>query len=131
MSKYSKHLKDKEYRKMTKEINRKSSRKFLKSSDIDNRSTINTFQEWCDECTKGQLFFVADVLSILGSDGPDVTCDKLDTVPFNQPVAIDAFLEEEGYYESCDVLLGKEHYNAPKVHYLEWFNKKFNTNYQK
>ena len=132
MSKYSKHLKDKAIRKIHRDFNRESAKKMksvMKLSKIDGRSTLNTFLEWCDECTNNQLFIIADVLSTLGSDGPDVTNDKLDTVPFNQPAAIDDFLEEEGYYESQDVMCGDAHYTAPKVHYLEWFNKKFNTNY--
>lgn len=128
MSKYSKHMKDKAYRKMTKEVNRKSSRKFLNSSDIDNRSTIDTFLQWCKECTDGQVYYQDGVLSILGSDGVDITDTKLGDAPFNNPGAVDQVLEDEGYYETGDVMCGMAHYDAPAVHYLEWFNKKFGTN---
>ena len=128
MSKYGKHLKNKEYLKQTRQVNREQSReKSLRTpSPVDDRSNWMTFSQWCEECTGGQLFAVAGVLSILGSDGLDITSSKLGGAPFNEPAAIDAILEEWGYYKSGDVLCGEAHYDAPKVRYLEWFNQKFN-----
>lgn len=129
MSKYSKHMKDKAYRKMTKEVNRKSSKKFLNSSDIDNRSNLRTFIKWCEEC--GDELYVDDhlgILSIAGSDGIDVTSSRIGGAAINRPAEIEQELEINGYYEEGPVCLGSYYYHKPKMTYLEWFNKKFGTN---
>ena len=131
MSKYGKHIKDREYRRQTRETNRNHVMKFSDMhGTIDRRSNWETFYEWCKECTDGQVFVANGVLSILGSDGIDVTDSKLGKADWNNPVAIERELENEGYYESGEVLFGEEYYTAPKVRYLEWFNKKFHTNYR-
>lgn len=134
MSKYSKVLKRKEYLKQLKADNRRRAqeKKARMSSlkDIkDERSNLDTFIQWCDECTDGQLFYHEGILSILGSDGIDLNENRVGDAPINNPVAVDTELEAEGYYESDEVLAGEFDYIAPKVHYLEWFNKKFHTNY--
>ena len=134
MSKYSKVLKRKEYLKQLKADNRRRAqeKKARMSSlkDIkDERSNLDTFIQWCDECTDGQLFYHEGILSILGSDGIDLNENRVGDAPINNPVAVDMELEAEGYYESDEVLAGEFDYIAPKVHYLEWFNKKFHTNY--
>lgn len=125
MSKYSRELKNKEWRKKTRMVNKKYAEKLKSESGIDNRSTIDTFLQWCKECTDGQVYYQDGVLSILGSDGVDITDTKLGDAPFNNPGAVDQVLEDEGYYETGDVMCGMAHYDAPEVHYLEWFNKKF------
>lgn len=138
MSKYSKVLKRKEYLKQLKADNRqRAQEKKARMSSVhgiqDERSNLDTFLLWCKECTNDQLFYCAGVLSILGSDGIDLDENKVGNAPINNPVAVDMELETEGYYESGKVMACVENggvdYTAPKVHYLEWFNKKFHTNY--
>lgn len=134
MSKYSKVLKRKEYLKQLKADNRRRAQeKKARLSSVknikDERSNLDTFIQWCDECTDGQLFYYEGILSILGSDGIDLNENRVGDAPINNPVAVDTELETEGYYESDEVLAGEFDYIAPKVHYLEWFNKKFHTNY--
>ena len=138
MSKYSKVLKRKEYLKQLKADNRRRAQekkaRMSSVNDIkDERSNLDTFLKWCEECTGGQLFYCAGILSILGSDGIDLNENRVGDAPINNPVAVDMELETEGYYESDKVMIcvedGGFDYTAPKVHYLEWFNKKFHTNY--
>lgn len=138
MSKYSKVLKRKEYLKQLKADNRRRAQeKKARMSSVkdikDERSNLETFILWCEECTGGQLFYCAGILSILGSDGIDLNENRVGDAPINNPVAVDMELETEGYYESDQVMTcvvdGGFDYTAPKVHYLEWFNKKFHTNY--
>lgn len=138
MSKYSKVLKRKEFLKQLKADNRRRAqeKKALMSSvkDIkDERSNLDTFLLWCKECTGDQLFYCAGILSILGSDGIDLDENRVGAAPINNPVLVDMELDTEGYYESGKVMTcvedGGFDYTAPKVHYLEWFNKKFHTNY--
>ena len=134
MSKYSKVLKRKEYLKQLKADNRRRAQeKKARLSSVknikDERSNLDTFIQWCDECTDGQLFYHEGILSILGSDGIDLNENRVGDAPINNPVAVDMELETEGYYESDEVLAGEFDYIAPKVHYLEWFNKKFHTAY--
>lgn len=122
---------EKSSRQQQKQLNRELARqhkeKMSKMKDqIDPRSTYDVFMQWCDECTGGQLYNQDGVLSILGSDGIDLSDTRIEDAPINNPAAVDAVLEEWGYYESGDVMCGLAYYNAPKVHYLEWFNKKFN-----
>ena len=134
MSKYSKVMKRKEYLKQQKlENRRRTMEKKERMSSVkdikDERSTLDVFLRWCEECTNGQLFYQDGILSILGSDGIDLNENRVGRAPINNPVAVEMELQEEGYYESDEVLMGQFDYIAPKVHYLEWFNKKFNTNY--
>ena len=95
MSKYSKHMKDKAYRKMTKEVNRKSSKKFQNSSDIDNRSNLRTFIKWCEECGDELGVIEGGILSIAGSDGIDVTSSRIGGAAINRPAEIEQELEIE------------------------------------
>ena len=129
MSKYSKHLKDKAYRKMTKEVNRTLGKKVLKFSEIDGRSNLDTFEEWCASCSDELGVIEGGILSIAGSDGIKVTDTKVGSAPINSPVAVDQELEAQGYYEEGPVNMDSYYYHKPKMTYLEWFNKKFNTNY--
>lgn len=139
MSKYGKVMKRKEYLKQLKlENRRRAMEKKERMSSVkdvkDERSTLDTFLLWCDECTNGQLFYYEGILSILGSDGIDLNENRVGDAPINNPVAVDMELETEGYYESDKVMTcvedGGLDYTAPKVHYLEWFNKKFHTDYR-
>jgi hypothetical protein len=129
MSKYSKHLKDKAYRKMTKEVNRSKGKKVLKFSEIDGRSNLDTFEEWCASCSDELGVIEGGILSIAGSDGIRVTDTKVGSAPINSPVAVDQELEAQGYYEEGPVNMDSYYYHKPKMTYLEWFNKKYNTNY--
>jgi hypothetical protein len=129
MSKYSKHLKDKAYRKMTKEVNRTWGKKVLKFSEIDGRSNLDTFEEWCAACSDELGVIEGGILSIAGSDGIRVTDTKVGSAPINCPAAVDQELEAQGYYEEGPVNMDSYYYHKPKMTYLEWFNKKFNTNY--
>ncbi len=136
MSKYSRTLKKKEQLKQLRIENRRyAMEKKAKMSSIKNikdvRSNLDTFLLWCDECTNNQLFYYDGILSCMGSDGIDLNENRVGHAPINNPVAVDTELQEEGYYEDDEVMLGQFDYHAPKIHYLEWFNKKFNTNYQK
>lgn len=129
MSKYSKHLKDKAYRKMTREFNRKSSRGIQKFSEIDSRSTKETFIQWCEECGDPELYDLDGILSIAGSDGLDITDTKVGKASFSNPAAVDYELQQNGYYDDGEVFgAGNYFYHKPKMGYLEWFNKKFNVN---
>ena len=129
MSKYSKHLKDKAYRKMTKEVNRSVKRGMKKFSEVDGRSNLDTFEQWCAECSYELGVIEGGILSIAGSDGIRVTDTKVGSADINCPAAVDQELEAEGYYEDGPVNLGSYYYHKPKMTYLEWFNKKYNTNY--
>lgn len=138
MSKFSKVLKRKEYLKQLKADNRRRAQeKKARMSSVkdikDERSNLDTFLLWCKECTGDQLFYCAGVLSILGSDGIDLNENRVGAAPINNPVLVDMELDTEGYYESGKVMTcvedGGFDYIAPKVHYLEWFNKKFHTAY--
>lgn len=129
MSKYSKHLKDKEYRRMTRKVNR-SIPKILNSSDIDNRSNLDTFEQWCAECSYELGVIEGGILSIAGSDGITVTKDRIGGAAINRPGEIEQELRINGYYEEGLVCLGSYYYHKPKMTYLEWFNKKFGTDIQ-
>ena len=131
MSKYSKKLKDAAYKKHTKETNRKFAAKKKQSMsqfEIDNASTKTTFLEWLDKCGKDLGVYVYSknniVLSCCGSDGPTIKEYSIDGVPYNNPEAIDKWLEDNGLYESFESMTG--YYNAPSIRYLDWFNNKYN-----
>lgn len=100
-------------------------------------SSFETFCEWLDECCQEAglgLMLLGDnyILSWDGSDGPDIIGEEMIgdevTVSFSNPVAVDNYLQEDGYYEDeCEPgapFYG--HRRAPKIHYLDWFNKKYN-----
>lgn len=97
----------------------------------DPRSTYEVFMKWCDECTGGQLYNQDGVLSILGSDGIDLSDTKLEDTPFDNPDSVDATLEEWGYYESGDLKWCEAHYTAPKVKYADWFYNVYLPNLKK
>jgi hypothetical protein len=128
MSKYSKHLKDKVYRKMTKEVNRSVKKGMKKFSEVDGRSNLKTFIQWCEECGDELGVIEGGILSIAGSDGIDVTSSRIGGAAINRPAEIEQELEINGYYEEGPVCLGSYYYHKPKMTYLEWFNKKFGTN---
>ena len=125
MSKFSKHLKDRAYRKQTREVNRLQNRGIQKFSEIDPRSTRETFDLWCEECGD-DLGVYSGVLSIAGSDGITVTDTKVGDAPINNPAAVDQEFRKEMYYEEGWVNMHSYFYHPPKMTYLEWFNKKFN-----
>lgn len=123
MSKYSKHMKDKAWRKQNRLLNRQQST-VLKSTDPDSRSTRETFDQWCEKCGD-QLGEISGVLSIAGSDGIRLTDTKVGKAEFCYPEDVDAELERNGYYEEADVNMGSYHYFPPKMRYSEWFHKKY------
>lgn len=129
MSKYSKHLKDKEYRRMTRKVNRSVKKGMKKFSEVDGRSNLDTFEQWCAECSY-ELGVSYGVLSIAGSDGIRVTDTKVGSADINRPGEIEQELKINGYYEEGLVCLGSYYYHKPKMTYLEWFNKKFGTDIQ-
>lgn len=90
----------------------------------DNRSTKDTFIQWLTECGN-DLMSYSGVLSCCGSDGPSIKENKVGNAHYNKPEEIENFLIEYGYYEKQTVMLSVP-YTPPSVHYLEWFNKKFN-----
>lgn len=128
MSKYGKKLKDKAWRNQVRRVNRMYTSN-LKSTDIDMRSTRDTFEQWCAECGDELGVIEGGILSIAGSDGIRVTDTKVGSAPINCPAAVDQELEAQGYYEERPVNMDSYYYHKPKMTYLEWFNKKFNTNY--
>ena len=65
---------------------------------MENKSTFNAFLQWLEECGN-DLFVYDELLSCSGSDGPDISEDGLDGIPFSCPEAIEEYLIEEGYYE--------------------------------
>lgn len=96
---------------------------------IDERSTYDTFVDWLFECGNDLCISWAgiEVLSKAGSDGPDCTKFGLDGIPYKYILHIEEYLIEEEFYEDGGGY--EDDYIAPKVHYLDWFNKKFGTNY--
>ena len=113
------------------------SKKSKKSSyDVDPRSTRKTFDAWLSECCSPHIFVFTDVLSIDGSDGIEVTDEKVGKARFEEPDHVDKVLEEEGYYgedgfieyldwsgegEEPEVVKIK----APTKRYGEWFKEKY------
>lgn len=127
MSKYAKKREDRKRNKELKQYHREVARQRKSvnaTSDIDNRSTRETFDKWCEECGDdlGEYY---GVLSIAGSDGIDITKDKVGNAPFNKPLAVDYELEVNGYYEDALVNLSSYHYHKPKMIYSEWFYQKY------
>ncbi len=133
MSKFSKHLKDKEYRRHTREVNRNIAKKMVKMSEIDDRSNLNVFKQWMAECCDDQLYIDENNrLSIGGSDGITVSKYKIGNAFIDRPVEVDQELEINGYYEDrpggvLNLKPGEEtyEYHKPTMTYLEWFNKKY------
>jgi hypothetical protein len=85
------------------------------------KSTKKTFLAWLSECGN-DLFDYGGVLSCSGSDGPNITEEKLGKVRFDRPEQIEDYLIEEGYYERQMVMCGEVEYKPPVVHYIDWFN---------
>ena len=91
---------------------------------IDERSTRETFDKWCEECGD-ELGEYSGVLSIAGSDGTVITDTRLGDAPFNNPEAVDQQLKDDGYYEDGWVNMNSYFYHKPKMSYLEWFRKNY------
>ncbi len=102
---------------------------------IDNRSTIETFLRWLDECGN-DLINLDGILSLGGiTDGPDIVSDCLDIheededgnfgryIDFNKPEEVDDFLNYDEYYDSGHRWYGE--YLAPSIHYIDWFKKNY------
>lgn len=91
---------------------------------------MENFLDWvkncCEEfeiikCKDGNSF-----LSACGCDGPDITKEGLvdfdgNVIPFNDPMAIEKFLTDSGYYEDFENI--ELEYKPPTVHYIDWVNK--------
>lgn len=127
MSKYSKKLKDIEYKRKNKRLNKEKAiikKQLLYQSTINDKSTKNTFLKWLDECGRDLGVFEYSknnvVLSCSGSDGPTIGENSIDGVPYNNPEALDKWLEEEGLYEPFDNEF-VEYNNPPSTKYLDWF----------
>lgn len=112
------------------------SKKSKKSSsyDVDPRSTRKTFDAWLSECCSPHISVFTGVLSIDGSDGIDVTYERVGRAKFEEPDHVDKVLEEEGYYgedgfiEHLDWSGEKPEYvkvKAPTKRYGEWFKEKY------
>ena len=86
------------------------------------KSTRDTFLKWLEECGN-DLMDYDGLLSCSGSDGPTISKDNLDGIPFNCPEAIEEYLIEEEYYVKQMVIMGTTEYNPPTVHYIDWLNK--------
>lgn len=93
---------------------------------VDNRSSRDTFLKWLDECGgTNSLMYFQGVLSCCGSDGPNITLEKVGKAHFNMPEEIEDYLQDEGLYEEMDVICGTIHYNPPTIHYIDWFKKNY------
>ena len=96
------------------------------------QSSFETFCEWLDECCQEASLYIMEmppnyILSWAGSDGPDIKGEKMDGIPFSRPDKIDKLLKDEGYYKNTPASPYFGPRKAPKVHYLDWFNKKYNN----
>ena len=124
MSKYGKHLRDKEYRKQVRNTNKELANKKKNIIPIiDNRSNRKTFDKWCEECCDTELYEFYGVLSIAGSDGIPISDTKLNKTEFNNISGIDFELESNGYYDDATVNMGSYNYKKPKMKYSTWFNQ--------
>lgn len=113
----------------------KKSKKTIKSSyNVDPRSTRKTFDAWLSECCRPHISVFTGVLSIDGSDGIDVTNEKVGRARFEEPDHVDKVLEEEGYYGEDGFIehldwSGEEpevvKIKAPTKRYGEWFKEKY------
>jgi len=99
-------------------------KKAKKNYSVNEKSTRETFIKWLEECGN-DLQYYSGVLSCSGSDGPDITKDKVGKAHFNMPEEIEDYLQDEGLYEEMDVMCGEAHYNPPTIHYLDWFKKNY------
>ena len=121
MSKYGKKLKEKEWRKQNRLLNRQQVQNLKAvAGKSDPRSTTDTFLQWCEECGDN-LIEAYGVLSIAGSDGIKMSDTKVGKASYDNPEAVDLELEAEGYYEEADVNLGSYHYMPPTRKYGDWF----------
>lgn len=120
MSKYSKKLAQKAYRKQTRENNKMWAAKrdrIKEESRVDKRSTYQTFLKWLQSNAPEGLFIYEGILSIWGSDGIRVTEEHVGRAPYNKPDFVD--YELEGYYEvHADEDLP---YPGPMMKYADWF----------
>jgi hypothetical protein len=104
-------------------MSKKKNKEKKSSYKIDNRSTRETFLKWLDECGNDLLYF-SGVLSCCGSDGPNITLDKVGKAHFNMPEEVEDYLQDQGLYEEMDVICDTVHYNPPSKHYIDWFKEK-------
>lgn len=95
---------------------------------IDERSTDKTFDEWLSECGNDLCNF-GGILSCSGSDGPNISKEKVGKAHFNMPLEVEQFLIDEGLYEKKKVMCSEYYnYNPPTKHYIDWFNEKYKIN---
>lgn len=92
---------------------------------IDERSTYKTFNSWLSECGN-DLYNYSGILSFSGSDGPNISKEKVGSAHFRMPQEVEDFLVSEGAYEKQMVMCGEVEYNPPLIHYIDWFNERFN-----
>lgn len=100
-------------------------------------SSFETFCEWLDEVYEECGLYIMEmgsdyILSWEGSDGPDIIGEEIffdeGSASFNDPKAVDDLLALNYYEDECEPgapFYG--HRRAPKIHYLDWFNKKYNN----
>ena len=105
---------------------KKINKKAEKIYKVDNRSNQDTFLKWLDECGNDLQYF-SGVLSCCGSDGPNITEDKVGKAHFNIPKEVEDYLQDQGLYEKKKVMFNTN-YNPPSEHYIDWFNKKYPEN---
>lgn len=129
MSKYAKYLAQKAYRNQTRQVNKQAAEELKKVRALglkDDRSTYDTFCQWCEECGDELYPDFYGVLSRAGSDGIEMDKTKIGGIPYCDVAAVDKMLEEDGYYEDEWVNVHSTFCLKPKMTYLEWFNQKFN-----
>ena len=103
---------------------KKKKDKPIYSFEIDERSTKDTFLKWLRECGN-DLYDYSGILSCSGSDGPDITNEKVGRAHFNKPMEVEMFLISEDLYTSKKVMCDSVDYTAPSKHYIDWFNEKY------
>ena len=92
---------------------------------IDERSTYKTFNAWLSECGN-DLFNLDGILSCSGSDGPNISKEKVGKAHFNMPLEVEQFLIDEGLYEKQKVMCSDTYnYDPPTIHYIDWLRRKF------
>ncbi len=101
-------------------MSKKKNKEKKSNYQVNNKSTRETFLKWLGECGNN-LQYYSGVLSCCGSDGPDITKDKVGSAHFNIPEEVENYLQTEGLYEEQDVMCGEYHYIPPTIHYLDWF----------
>lgn len=104
----------------------KRDKKIKNIYEVDNRSSRDTFLKWLDECGNDLQYF-SGVLSCCGSDGPEITLEKVGKAHFNMPEEIEDYLQDQGLYEKKKVMINTN-YNPPTIHYIDWFKEKYSEN---